>query len=472
MKQKLKMIMLLPLITLLAFTSCKKDEVTKLTVDTRSFALNTGENDDLKVTIIFTGDVNEHPLTWNLSNKDIVNIAVSTESTSSKSSTSTLVKKISINALKEGTTILTLSAGEKTATCEISVSDKDIEFTAVQTSNYGDFYDIGNNSFDIYLMENTLSLDDSGKFAGNGIALYLDFIVPITQSGMTDAIFTMSEKGDVNTFLPGTTFEVEGETYANRSRLETYTDTEVSISLIKEGLFEVKSISSTTFTVEGDLTTEDNLIFHFSYTGTMPVTDKREVPVVITPNFTQGELLYFGDAYATQTNNPSNPSNNFVVYLATENVDFKKTNNEGEILMLELNTSIEVKDSIPSGTYAMITELVNEQLNPYTLVFGYNDEGYDFGCWYYSTTTTKNLKTGNVVVTKTGDQYKMIYTLTDRFGSEVKGEYNGPLAYTDGTKSTSSSVSMSKAKSKNGIHKAKTKVHTKINKIKASRIKR
>jgi len=464
MKQLFKKILLLNLIVLFTLSSCVKDEVTSIELDKSAIAINIGQTDSLNVTIALTGDINSQPLSWSSSNNDVVLIEEGSSTTASSSKSNTITKQIFFTALKTGNTIITLQAGNKTVSCNISVDQRDLIFNQAFTSNYGDYYDIGNNSFDMYLLENTLSVNSSGELEGTGTMLYLDFTVPITQSAMTDAQFLPASNGDINTFFPGEAIENNGETYLVGSRIETFTETEATIWLIKDGQYTVTS-DGDNFHLEGELITEDNEVIHFSYDGVIAVTDKREPVVEISPAFTKGELYYYGDAYNSTT------TNNFSVYLATETVNYSDSILNGEILMLEFNTSLTVKDSIPNGTYDMMTELSYAQLMPYSLVFGYNSEnGNDYGSWYYSTETTKKLKTGSFVSTKTGDQYKINYTLFDRFGSKVSGEYNGPLTYNDATQS-SSSVSMAKVKGKN-THKSFSGIKKEINRIRPLRIHR
>jgi hypothetical protein len=111
----------------------------------------------------------------------------------------------------------------------------------------------------------------------------------------------------------------------------------------------------------------------------------------------------------------------------------------------------------------MMSALTYEQLVPFSLVFGYTTESNDqYGSWYYGE-TAKKLKTGNMIVTKTGEIYNIVYEFYDRIGSKVSGTYSGTLEYTDGTKS--SSVKASKVK-KPLVRKSFSGTHKKVSKIK------
>lgn len=468
MKKLLRKIVLLNLISFFALTSCVKNEVTNLNLDKSSISINIGQSDTLNVTITSTGDINTQPLSWTSSNNDVVTFIEDNSSGTSVSESNTISKKFIVTALRTGTTIVTLRAGEKTVSCEVIVGQRNLSFTQVFASNYGDYYDIEKNSFDMYLLENTLSVDDSGKLVGTGTILYLDFIVPLSYNTIPNEQFYMSNEGGDNTFFSGEAIESDGETYLIGSRIETFTETEATVWLIKDGQYTVTS-DGNNFHIDGDLITADNEVIHFSYDGAIAVADKKEVPVQLHPDFTKGRLIYFGDAYTTGL------SNNFLVDLVTQGVNFEDSVLNGEILSIEFNAPLTVKDSIPSGTYNMLPrDIETNDIVPYSLVFGYTtDDGYNWGTWYYSTETTKKFKTGSMKVTKTDDQYKIQYAFFDRFGSEVSGEYNGPLSYIDATQEASSNVSAAKIKRKDTLHKSvSNKFEKRMNRVKTFRFRR
>lgn len=416
---------LLSLLVLFAFTSCVKDEVTSVALSKSNIAFNVGQSDSLDITVTWSGDLTEQPVSWTANNTSLVNIAESVVKNKTKSG-NTFTKTIVLTALKAGTTTISFQSGKKTTNCEITVNQTNYTFNKAATSNWSDYYDIGTNSFDMYLLENTLSVDTAGNLIGNGTMLYLDFNVPITQDAIVEGTFTVAQSGDPNTFFPGQLDKSQGESIVIGTHLVTYNETTSSTTLITDGHYSI-TVKGDHFLIEGNLVSETNEVIHFSYEGLLPVTQK-EVPVEIYPALTKGELVYSGDAYNQGV------SNNFVVYLGSESVNFEDSILHGKILMLEFNTSLTVKDSIPSGTYTMITKLTAaNDLAPYGLVFGYTTtDGSNWGSWYYGDTTNK-LKTGNMVVSKSGNQYSIIYSLYDRFGSKISGTFVGMLTYIDAT---------------------------------------
>ena len=466
MKQLTKKSLFLIMLVLFTLASCVTNEVTSLKLNKSTISLNVGQADSLVATVTLKGDLSNQPISWMASNNDIVTITESNEQSSSRTGTGdSFTKTIIFSALKSGTTTVTLQAGEKTASCEITVGQTNYSFNQAYTSNWGDYYETGNNSFDMYLLENTLSINDTGALIGTGTFLYLDFSVAITQNAINEGNFIATNSGAVNTFLPGQLVDSQGQSFAIGTRIVTLGETTSTLSLVKDGHYSITA-KGDNFLIEGDLTTESNEVVHFSYEGPVPVTDQREEPVEISPLLTKGELVYFGDAYETAV------SNNFVAYLATEGVNFEDSVLNGEMLMLELNTPLTVKDSIPNGTYNMITKLtVAADLAPSSLVFGYTtDDGDNWGCWYYGE-TAKKLSTGNIVVSKSGNQYTINYTLFDRIGSKIYGTFTGPLKYIDGTAPTPSAVSAARVKS---YYQSKSisKIQQNTKRIKSFRVKK
>lgn len=161
-----------------------------------------------------------------------------------------------------------------------------------------------------------------------------------------------------------------------------------------------------------------------------------EVTVVdkIYPLLTQGELWYFGNVYMTKDSLDTKGSNNFVVYLASAGINMESPDNAGELLIIELNTPLTVKDSIPVGIYEMSTETHFNKLTPNTLVPAFIEaqSGNPWGCWYFGVITDP-ISMGNIVVSRVNNLYTINYELFDSYGVEVKGSFHGALNYYDGT---------------------------------------
>jgi len=148
----------------------------------------------------------------------------------------------------------------------------------------------------------------------------------------------------------------------------------------------------------------------------------------IYPNLTQAELWYWGDAYS------SNVSNNFTLYLGSSDIKMDDLSGYGEVLILELNSPLTVKDSIPQGTYEMMTDLsLVENFKAKTLVPAYiNENNQKWGSWYYGETVNPIID-GNIIVKRSNNIYTIDYELFDEYGAKVSGVYSGPVGNVDGT---------------------------------------
>ena len=441
MKQLPKIRLFFSLLVFITLISCGKNDVKNLSLSKSTLTLNVGQSDSVIATITLSGDISEQSMSFTHSTPDIVSIKESDkQSFSQASGKNSVVKTIVFKGLKTGTTTITLKAGDRTTICEITVNPSNYNFTQASSANWGDYYDTETNSFDLYLFESSFTLNN-GKLNGNGSYLYFDLSVPLTQDGLIEGTYTAwNEPGKVNTFYPGE--QSESQFYG--TRMITINGNDTTVTLINDGQFTI-TINGGNYKIEGDLTTENNASVHFIYNGTLPVNDLRD-PIDIKPTFTKGELIYLGDPYNVKV------SHSFIVYLATANVNFEtlslKTGDE--ILTLQLNANLTAFDSIPSGSYSTTNKLTEAtDFAPFSLVFGFNnDKGQDLGCWYYGETINK-LKTGKAVVSKTGNQYTINYSLYDRFGSKVSGTFTGPLTYIDGTKPAASGVAAARVKSHN-----------------------
>jgi len=166
----------------------------------------------------------------------------------------------------------------------------------------------------------------------------------------------------------------------------------------------------------------------------------------ILPSFTQGELDYFGDVYSTKDSIKGTGSNNFIIYLASSGIDMTTFQGNGEMMIIELNTSLTVKDSIPVGIYDMKTDLT-----PYSLVPAYVYNNSPWGCWY-SGNISDPITLGNIVVSRVNAIYTITYEFFDDYGVKISGIYNGTLSYLDATKAAAVKSANSRMKLKSISH--------------------
>ncbi|MDD4428350.1 MAG: hypothetical protein PHG64_08165 [Paludibacter sp.] len=424
MKNLTKWSLFIAIATVISLSSCEKNEITSISINKTTIGLNLGKSDTLVATVNFTGEITNIPVNWSVDNNRVVSVSETGSETMSKSGgTRSIQKKVVITALQTGTAKVTLGSGEKTISCDITVEQREFTFNHAHVSNWGDYYDIEHNNFDMYLLESSLSFDTGGKLTGNGVLLYLDFNVPITQDELAEGSFTAANNGNINTFFPGERYNSGNAVeYGGARIIEVEGGLARNITLIESGHFAFVP-DGEKYRIGGEMTTEYGEKIVFTFSGTTTLSDKKEIPVEINPALTKGDLEYFGDAYRSG-------SSNFVAYLMSEQVNLSAQKISGEMLMLEFNTSILATNSIPVGTYTMISR--NESMSPLTLVYGFTSEkNENWGCWYYNynDTTVKKLKTGYAKVSKSEKTYTIQYELYDRFGSKVYGTYTGTLNF-------------------------------------------
>jgi hypothetical protein len=202
---------------------------------------------------------------------------------------------------------------------------------------------------------------------------------------------------------------------------KTWTSSNVAVATVKNGVLVAKTTGTTIITVQAGEKTA---------TCTVTVDDK------ILPTLTKGELWFWGDAYGTATDTVAVTSaNNFTIYLGSAGINMTDLSGIGEVLVLELNSSISIKDSIQVGIYDMMPELSRVHLTEKTLVPAYYDSNNtQWGCWYYGSSINP-IVMGNVVVSKTDNNYKLVYELFDDYGVRIAGTYQGALSFVDGTQS-------------------------------------
>lgn len=439
-KRLLSSYLYLILLGTIILSSCETEGVSRISFDNNTFDLRVGQSDTLVSTISFTGDIEKFPVEWTIDDRTVISIVETTDDSHSKTSgLSSVTKSVIITALKAGSTALTINTGGKTHSCQVTVTQQSLVFTHGYAANWGDIYGANNNNFTLSLLESSLSLDDEGYPVGDGYRLFLDFYLPLTQNTLSAGTFNASSEEENYTFYPGIFIEDDnGDPAPVGTFMIRYSNDNMDIVPIVDGTYEITK-NGDNFVIEGEFTLENNEIVQISYEGIVNESDQREKRVEINPALTKGELIFYGDIYK------SNKSNNFELYLGTENANFDELSG-GDILKIEFNTPDSIQNYIPDGKYDMIPivdtfEGIIQNLNPFSLVFGFtlSDDKYPYGTWFFGE-TTKILNAGNMTVTKSGDNYSIQYELYDRIGSKVWGSYNGPLNYIDGTQEISANA--------------------------------
>jgi hypothetical protein len=137
-----------------SFQSCENNKVSNLSLNKSFSNLTVGQTDSLYATVSTKGDLNKIPVTWSSSNPDVIKF-----------------KNGKLTALKLGTSIVTVEAGDKKSTCNVYVSDK-IELNGNRALLFylGDFYKKHISNTFVFGMADD---DDT---------LYMEFNAPISQT--------------------------------------------------------------------------------------------------------------------------------------------------------------------------------------------------------------------------------------------------------------------------------------------------
>ena len=156
MKNIIKINLSIAIIAILTFSACTENEVNNVSISKNTLTLNIGQTDSLFADTDYSGNI-VPSIVWTSDNNAVVT-----------------VKDREIEALKKGTAVIKATAGDKSATCTITVDDK-IEplMTQGELWYYGDGYGIEiSNNFVVYLGSAGINMTD---FSGEGQVMYLEF---------------------------------------------------------------------------------------------------------------------------------------------------------------------------------------------------------------------------------------------------------------------------------------------------------
>lgn len=423
--------LLLIIAAVFLFSSCVKNEVTGISLSKQQISLKLGQSDSLEAVVTYSGEMNNAPVTISVSDSKIVSAKLS-DSQGVPTSSEAFTRNVVFSSLSPGTTTVTISAGSKNMVCTVTVTQATLSMTQSLVINYGVASDILDNSIiSMYLMPSTFRVDDSlGNIYGKGQLIHFELLLPPTQTTIPATTFNSSNTDIVNTFQSGYYYKNNDQSVPQGTYLVDIGNSGITYTLVKKGRFTV-TINGASFLIEGDLTTETNEIIHFTYSGPITVDDESEKPVVLSPDFTKGELYYIGDLYHMDL------SETYIAYLETANVDLNDTTLNGELLMVQFNAYQGFTGYLPTGTYKVLSKSAfsNYLVKPLTIVPGYifssgDGNSYLRGSWHFNSSSRKKITSGTVTVTQNygSNKYQIDYTLYDLIGSKISGTFNAPLA--------------------------------------------
>ena len=181
----------------LAFSACTENEVSNVSISKNTLTLNIGQIDSLFADTDYSGNI-VPSIVWTSDNNAVVT-----------------VKDGEIEALKKGTALIKATAGDKSATCTVTVDDK-IEplMTQGELWYYSDGYGIEiSNNFVVYLGSAGINMTD---FSGEGQVMYLEFNTGLNSiTNLPSGTYTIVD-ANPDLFTPSTMvsgFEYDGYLY-------------------------------------------------------------------------------------------------------------------------------------------------------------------------------------------------------------------------------------------------------------------
>ena len=435
--------------------------VTGIEVTPAFVELKPGETQELKVSVL-PENATDKTYTWSSSDESVATVADDV-----------------VTAVANGSAVITAVAADGTHKASVTV-----KVTTPVTPPYdgivassagavfiGDKYDMGyNDEISVYLLSGDVKYSDS-SLSGKGSALWLDLYLPLTGKAVLPAHHYTAMLGEETKYTFQTGMDLRP--YGGITGSYIYENNEYV--MVEDGTVDI-TLDGSTYTVDA-VVKSFGKEYKFRYTGAIEVKTSTSGgdgggttvdggwTTVNVGKLTQARFEYYGgDAYGT-----NGVSDNWILYLYDDGVSIGNDGftGAGDIMMIELNCPVGVKDHIEPGTYHVIppTEFTSASvLTPFTTVPGLeNSKGHIYGTWYLSSKYSEDESVsgyyaateGSVTVDKTDDDvYSISFEIkdTDKQGI-VSGSFEGKASIFD--VSSSASVSMSSASMKSSLKSAR-----------------
>ena len=440
-------------------TSCGKKDVSVavagIEVTPSSVELKPGDTQVLKVSVL-PENVTDKTYTWSSSDESVATVADDI-----------------VTAVADGSAVITAvtADGSHKASVIVKVATPydGIVASSAGAVFMGDQYGIGYDEVFLYLLSGDVEYSDL-SLSGKGSALWLDLNLPGTGKAVLPAhhyTALLEDEQDmeytIQTGIDLGDYGIIGSfVYENNGKAEYV--------MLEDGTVDI-TLDGSTYTIDAVVKSEGKE-YKFRYTGAIEVEPYTgggdggdggdgEWQTVNLGKLTQARFEYYGDVYGT-----NGVSDNWVLYLYDDGVSVGSDGftGVGDIMMIELDCTVGVKDHIAPGTYPVIppTEITGaSSLKPFTTVPGLqNSEGYIYGTWYLSSKYSEDAKfsgyygatEGSVTVDKTDDNvYSISFEIKDTdYNGIVSGSFEGKASIFDNSRPASinmRSVSMSQKSS-------------------------
>ena len=457
--------LMVPVCMATIFTSCEKKDVTVavtgIEVTPAFVELKPGETQELKLSVL-PENATDKTYTWSSSDVSVATVADDV-----------------VTAVADGSAVITAVAADGIHKASVTV-----KVTTPITPPYdgivassagavfiGDKYDMGyNDEISVYLLSGDVKYSDS-SLSGKGSALWLDLYLPLTGKAVLPAHHYTAMLGEETKYTFQTGMDLRP--YGGITGSYIYENNEYV--MVEDGTVDI-TLDGSTYTVDA-VVKSFGKEYKFRYTGAIEVktstgggnvggtTVDGGWTTVNVGKLTQARFEYYGgDAYGTK-----DVSDNWILYLYDDGVSIGNDGftGAGDIMMIELNCPVGVKDHIEPGTYHVIppTEFTSASvLTPFTTVPGLqNSKGHIYGTWYISSKYREDesfsgyygASEGSVTVDKTDDDvYSISFKIKDTgIQGIVSGSFEGKASIFD--VSSSASVSMSSASMKSSLKSAR-----------------
>lgn len=246
MKQLIKIYFSIAAIALLIFSSCETNKVTGLSLNKTELSMLLGDKDTLIANVDYSGNI-VPSVSWTSSDSKIVT-----------------VNNGAIKAIKKGSATITATAGEKSATCIITVVDAiSPVFTSASIEFWGDYYETEMSNNHLLILTNKKD------------TLYLEVNTALTaKTTIPNGAYNMlGDFKDASDFIPFSiipAFESEGYGYGSWF-FNNLTD-----NALESGLLTVSQINDK-YSFVYEFTDYEGLTISGSFSGVATFTDNSDL---------------------------------------------------------------------------------------------------------------------------------------------------------------------------------------------------